>query len=58
MKDWRSLAKANGLDLSAPELDRLVGPLDALESAFRPLVGSLTADIEPVVEFSAEEDEP
>lgn len=57
MKDWRSLAKANNLDLSAHELDRIVGSLDALETAFRPLVGSLTADHEPAVEFTAEEDE-
>jgi hypothetical protein len=56
MKDWRAIAKAHGLDLSAGELDRMVPPLDALEAAFRPLVADLGPGIEPSVSFSVEED--
>jgi hypothetical protein len=56
MKDWRAIAQANGLDLSAPDLDRIAGPLDALEEAFRPLVRELTPAMEPSLTFSVEED--
>jgi len=56
MKDWRAIAKAHGLDLSARDLDRIAPPLEALEEAFRPLVGDLTPGDEPAVEFSVEED--
>jgi hypothetical protein len=56
MKDWRAIAKAHGLDLSARELDRIAPPLEALEAAFRPLVRELTPGIEPSVAFSVEED--
>ena len=31
MKNWAGIAQANGLTLSAGELDRIVGPLAALE---------------------------
>jgi hypothetical protein len=56
MKDWRAIAQANGLDLSARELDRIGPPLDALEEAFRPLVRDLTPGMEPSLTFSVEED--
>jgi hypothetical protein len=56
MKDWRGIAKAHGLELSAGELDRIAPALDGLEEAFRPLVKDLTPGIEPSVEFSVEED--
>jgi len=56
MKDWRAIAKAHGLDLSARDLDRIAPPLDALEEAFRPLVRDLAPGLEPSVEFSVEED--
>jgi hypothetical protein len=56
MKDWRGIAKAHGLDLSAGELDRIAPALDGLEEAFRPLVRDLTPGIEPAVQFSSEED--
>jgi hypothetical protein len=54
MKDWRAIANASGLPLSASDLDRIVTPLDALEEAFRPLVSDLTPGLEPCVQFSAE----
>ena len=55
MRDWRALAKGLGMD--GESVDALAGPLDALESAFRPLAASLTPDLEPAIEFRAEENE-
>lgn len=49
------MAQAQGLDLAPAELDRLAPPLEALEETFRPLVKSLTADLEPAVEFRMED---
>ena len=51
MKNWAGIAQANGLTLTARELDGLVGPLAALEETFRPLVKQLTPDVEPDVEL-------
>ena len=51
MKNWAGIAQANGLTLSARELDRLVGSLAALEETFRPLVKQLTPDLEPDLEL-------
>ncbi len=51
MKDWAGIAQANGLTVSAGELDGIVGPLAALEETFRPLVKQLTADREPDLEL-------
>ena len=51
MKNWAGIAQANGLTLSAGELDRMVGPLAALEETFRPLVKQLTPDLEPDLEL-------
>ena len=50
------MAQAQGLDLTAAELDRLAPPLEALEETFRPLVKTLTADLEPAVEFRMDEE--
>jgi hypothetical protein len=47
VKDWKALAKAGGLEIPAEELDRITGPLTALEDAFRPLVQDLPWDLEP-----------
>ena len=51
MKNWVAIAQAHGLPLSAPELDRVVKPLAALEETFRPLVKQLTPDMEPDLEL-------
>jgi len=56
MKDWKAVAQARGLDIPAPELDRILPPLDALEEIFRPLVRNLTPDLEPAFAFRAAED--
>jgi hypothetical protein len=47
VKDWKSIAKASGLETSGEEWDRIVGPLNSLEDAFRPLVEDLAVDVEP-----------
>jgi hypothetical protein len=57
MKDWVSIAKGHGLDLSARELDRIAQPLAALDETFQPLVAHLTPDTEPAFEFRMEDDE-
>lgn len=57
MKDWRAIAEASGLDLSPREMDRIVGPLDTLEAAFRPLVQDLEPGLEPSTGLRIAEDE-
>jgi len=57
MKDWRTLATAQGLDIPSEELERVAPVLEALEAAFRPLVKSIPIDIEPAVTFSCPREE-
>jgi hypothetical protein len=52
-KDWKKIARANGLAIPGAALDRIVQSLDALEADFRPLVRGLPPDTEPAVEFHA-----
>ena len=47
VKDWKAVAKAAGLDVAEPELDRIVAPLAGLEETFRPLVEKLSFEMEP-----------
>jgi hypothetical protein len=55
--DWKNIAQAHGLNLSPRDLDRISGPLSALDETFRPLVKTLTPDLEPDPELRlAEED--
>lgn len=56
MKDWKQIAQAHGLNLSARELDRVAEPLAALEETFRPLLKTLTPDLEPDTELWLEEE--
>jgi hypothetical protein len=49
MKNWKSIAHGNQLDLTPEELDRAATALDALESAFRPLVATIPHDVEPAI---------
>ena len=56
MKDWKRIAEANGLPLSARELDRVAPPLAALQETFRPLIQQLTPDLEPDLEFHPDGD--
>jgi hypothetical protein len=57
MKDWASNAKGAGLDIPAKDVARLVQTLNGLEEVFRPLVASLTPEMEPAVSFRADEEE-
>lgn len=54
MNDWRALARARGLDLSAQELDAIAQALERLEETFRPLVKELPAELDPAPVFRAE----
>jgi hypothetical protein len=47
MRDWKSIAQSHHLNLSPADLDRIAGPLAALEETFRPLLKSLTPGLEP-----------
>ena len=56
MKDWEGIAKASGVEIPAPELERVSKTLAALEATFRPLVRNLEVSLEPAAVFQAEED--
>lgn len=56
MKDWKRIAEAYGIPLTAHELDRITPPLAALEETFRPLVQELTPDVEPALELHLDGD--
>lgn len=47
MRDWKTIAQASGLPLPAAEIDRIAGPLSALDEAFQPLVRDLSPGLEP-----------
>lgn len=55
MKDWSAIAKANGLNVTGPELDGIVQALSALDEAFRPLLADLSPETEPATVFHAAE---
>ncbi len=57
MKNWKAIAEAGGFDIPAAELDRLVEPLRALESQFRPLVRNLPPELEPLTVLPPEDEE-
>lgn len=52
MTDWRALAQARGLTLSASELDRLAHLLETLEHSLRPRFDSLAPADEPALILS------
>jgi hypothetical protein len=56
MRDWRAIAKVSSPEIPAGELDRIAAPLQALEETFRPLVKDLPPDLEPCLEFDAQEE--
>ena len=53
-KDWKKIAKANGLTIPAAEVDRIAPALDALEAAFRPLARTIGPETDPAVVFQAD----
>ncbi|HUO28499.1 MAG TPA: hypothetical protein VMU80_04735 [Bryobacteraceae bacterium] len=52
-KDWKKIAKANGLAISGEGLDRIAQTLDGLEQSFRPLVRALGPETDPAPVFRA-----
>ena len=58
-KDWKIIARASGLTIPAADVDRIAPALDALETAFRPLVRTLgpEADLAVVFQPDAEDGE-
>jgi hypothetical protein len=56
MKDWKAIAKASGMEVDPAQLNRVAGPLEALEAAFRPLVKDLDPGVEPATGWRLEED--
>ena len=50
------MAKAAGVDLPTPELERLVAPLQKLDETLQTAVRGLPSLLEPAIIFSAEED--
>jgi hypothetical protein len=57
MTDWNSIAKGAGLEIPAKDLGQIAQPLNGLEEALRPLVRSLTPDMEPAAAFRADEEQ-
>ena len=55
MKDWTRIAAALAPDIPAADAAKAAAPLEALEAVFRPLVTDLPPDLEPAVEFRADE---
>jgi hypothetical protein len=47
MQNWKLIAAANRFDIPEEELNRIVPVLDALETAFRPLVKKIPVETEP-----------
>jgi hypothetical protein len=56
MKNWNLIATGCNLDIPAADLERLAPPLDAVDTAFRPLVARLADDLDPAPVFRAAED--
>jgi hypothetical protein len=55
--DWKAIARARGLEIPAAELEGVAAPLESIEKAFRPLARDLPPDLEPALEFRAEEED-
>jgi len=56
MRDWKIMAKASGLDLPYPELERLVAPLEKLDDTFQAAVRGLPSALEPAFLVQTEDD--
>jgi hypothetical protein len=49
MSDWKQLAAARGLPLTDSEIERIAGPLDALEANWRSVLDRIPYETEPAV---------
>jgi len=52
--DWAALAKARGVGIPDADLERVVGPLRALERVFRPLALQIPSGVSPATVFRAD----
>jgi hypothetical protein len=52
MTDWKTLAAARCPDMPADAIARVVPALESLETTFRPLAETLTADDESAIIFA------
>jgi len=50
-RDWNLIAKGIAPEIPAPELEKVIGVLQALETQFVPLLRCLPHDTEPAVIF-------
>ena len=57
MTDFPALARARGFNIPEDELAAVASPLQALESAFRPLVSDLPSLLEPSTGICPEDPE-
>ncbi len=57
MKDWKTIAKASGLEIPDGEADRIARVLGRLEETFRPLVKTLRPETEPATAVRLPEDD-
>jgi hypothetical protein len=54
MRDWKAIAKAQGLQIPADEIDRTLAPLAEIEDIFRSLIPELAPENEPVFDVRLE----
>lgn len=58
MPNWKLIAQARGIEVSAEEMDRLTVVLDALETAWAPLRELPPHETEPAVAYRLSRQEP
>jgi hypothetical protein len=58
MPNWKLIAEARGIEVSAEEMDRLTVVLDALETAWAPLRELAPHETEPAVAYRLSRQEP
>jgi hypothetical protein len=58
MPNWKLIAEARGIAVSAEEMERLTGVLDALEAAWAPLREMAPHETEPAIAYRLSRQEP
>jgi hypothetical protein len=58
MPNWKQIAQARGIEVSAEEMDRLTVVLDALEAAWAPLRELAPHETEPAIAYRLSRQEP
>jgi hypothetical protein len=54
MRDWKAIAKAQGLPIPAEEIDQTLAPLAEMEEIFRSLIPELAPENEPAFDVRLE----